>query len=116
MPFAPPTWDWAPTNKSVWGPAGWRWLHLRAIRYPRRAPTRDDAARAFVEIWAFLSQLPCRRCREHAKAYFARNPPDLRDGPALEVWAWRFHNAVNARLGKPLVSYAEYERLYARAR
>lgn len=91
--------------KSVWGPIGWRWVHHEARSYPRQ-PTRADAVRAFTRYWNFISRLPCSECRAHAIAYFTRNPPALSSGPALEIWAWRFHNAVNARLGKPLVAYS----------
>lgn len=107
-------WHWPAVPKGEWGPRGWRWLHLTAIAYPR-APTRADARRAFRRIWAFVSGLPCAECREHATRHVARCPPDLASTGALQAWAWRFHNMANARLGKRLISYGAYRRLYAAA-
>jgi len=106
-------WAWAAESKNKWGPKGWRWLHLVAIRYPL-APTRADAMVAFIRLWNFLTNLPCSECREHAIVYFSRHPPDLSNGEAFQTWAWRFHNSVNSRLRKPLVSHEAYVESFAR--
>jgi len=105
-------WDWPAGPKSVWGPVGWRWLHLTAIYYPR-APCPADAQRAAVRLRAFLARLPCAECRWHAARYLHHDPPALSGSEAFRVWTWRFHNAVNARLGHRLIPYAECRGLYA---
>jgi FAD-linked sulfhydryl oxidase len=105
-------WDWPAGPKSVWGPIGWRWLHLAAIYYPR-APAAADAEDTAARIGAFVARLPCAECRWHAALHLRRDPPALGSSGAFRVWAWRFHNAVNARLGHRRVSYAECCRLYA---
>ncbi len=101
----------APAPKEVWGPPRWRWLHNTAIEYPQR-PTRAEAHTAFLHIWNFINQLPCKECRVHAIRYMMLHPPDLSSSRALQVWVWRFHNAVNYRLGKQEISYEGYQRLY----
>lgn len=106
------TWIWPRVPKGTWGPRAWNWLHVTAINYPRE-PTLADARRAFRRIWNFVSNLPCAECREHAVRHVIRSPPTLTDSDALQAWVWRFHNVVNACLGKRLVSYEEYRRLYA---
>jgi hypothetical protein len=98
--------------KSEWGPPKWAWLHRTTISYPA-APTPGVARATHRRIWAFVSRLPCAVCRDHAIRYLQRHPPDLASTDALQTWAWRFHNAVNARLGKQLVSFDEYRVLYA---
>lgn len=110
---SPGAWRWPNVSKKQWGPPGWRWLHTTAINYPR-APTRADAQATFRRVWDFVSNLPCEECRRHATHYVTSNPPNLASSDAFQEWAWRFHNAANARLGKPLVSFEEYRRLYAR--
>ena len=99
-------------TKDQWGPRGWDWLHTTAIGYAHE-PTDLEKRAMFYRIWNFVSHLPCAECRGHATRYVAAAPPDLGDTYALQAWAWKFHNAVNARLGKRLVSYEEYQRLYA---
>ena len=106
------TWIRPNASKKQWGPKKWDRLHKIAIGYPRR-PSPADARVAYRSIWALVVNLPCAECREHAARYVTRNPPDLANTETLQIWAWRFHNAVNARLGKRLVSYWEYLRLYA---
>lgn len=107
-------WRWPRGPPSSWGPPAWGWLHREAIAYPQ-APTFADGQLAFRRIWAFVAQLPCARCRSHAIQYILARPPDLASSKKLQEWMWRFHNAVNARLGKPLMPYCRYEALYSLA-
>jgi hypothetical protein len=107
-------WAWPspPLPKNVWGALGWNWLHALAINYPAR-PSLQLALETHRRIWVFLRSLPCMDCQAHSTRYFTLKQPDLRNAHALQQWALDFHNAVNARLGKPQVSYREYLRLYA---
>jgi hypothetical protein len=100
-------------TKEEWGPRGWRWLHVTAIGYPLR-PTPGEARAAAERISGFVGHIPCPECRGHAARYVRRRPLALENSDSLQVWAWRFHNAVNARLGKPLVSFDAYRAAYAR--
>lgn len=44
--------------------------------------------------------VPCLMCQKHIVDYRKKNPPqDTTE--ALGVWIWKFHEAVNERLGKP---------------
>jgi FAD-linked sulfhydryl oxidase len=112
VPAAPEIWQWPNVPKGSWGPRGWNWLHILAINYPETA-TREDARVAFRRIWNFVTHLPCDDCRFHAVLFVRRRPPGLAGSVALQIWVWRFHNAVNARLDKRLVSYDEYLKRYA---
>jgi hypothetical protein len=66
-----------------------------------------------ARFWAFLHSLPCPECREHSLAYARTRPPDFSGSHAFQIWSWEFHNSVNARLGKPLMSAEEYNQHYA---
>lgn len=68
------------------GPALWREIHTRV---------NPDAA-WFATV---IARLPCGSCKADTLAYAKDNPPDF--GPGYPVWAWRFHNYINAKLGKP---------------
>lgn len=115
--MAPPLalpWTGLPPGSSpgVWGPRGWRWLHLAAIAYPD-SPTPADRLAAHGALWAFLQTIPCPECRVHAHAYARADPPDLSGAAGYQAWAWRFHNAVRRRLGKPPLDWAGYVAVYA---
>jgi hypothetical protein len=101
-----------PVDKSEWGPRGWSWLHTQAIDYAAR-PTKIQQAAMFARFWSFILHLPCEECLQHSTQYARQYPPDFSGSAGFQTWAWRFHNAVNYRLGKPLVSAEEYRRIYA---
>ena len=95
----------------MWGPRGWRWLHSLAISFPRN-PTARDRALARKQLADFIEKLPCKECRAHSAKYFADSPPDLTNSGTFQVWAWKFHNDVNKRLGKPLLPLSAYQQMY----
>jgi len=98
--------------KKEWGPRGWNWLHMVAISYPSN-PTITDARATFRRIWNHAAGLPCPECKGHAVQYIINNPPDLKNTHALQAWVWKFHNAVNVRLKKPVMSFEDYLESYA---
>ncbi|GFR89101.1 sulfhydryl oxidase [Elysia marginata] len=95
--------------KNEWGPCGWAWLHTQAINFPEH-PTKLDQMAMFARFWSFIQTLPCLECRIHSTKYAREYPPDFSGSAGFQTWAWRFHNAVNYRLGKPLMSAEEYRR------
>lgn len=105
-------WVWPDRPKSWWGPRAWNWLHSLGIYFPED-PSPEEKRAALARIHRFVADLPCHECATHATAYIRRTPPDVESSEALQSWAWAFHNAVNARLGKPPLSFAKYRRLYA---
>lgn len=105
-------WAWPNAPITEWGPRGWRWLHVTAINYARY-PSMAEGRIAFRRIWNFIENLPCADCRAHGLAYVIQHPPDLTDSDALQRWMWAFHNSVNTRLKKAVVSFEEYRGVYA---
>lgn len=101
-----------PVPKDEWGPRAWYWLHTSAIYYPAH-PTAAAHSTMFARFWSFVQNLPCPECRLHAIQYAREYPPDFSGTDRFQTWAWRFHNAVNHRLGKPLLSAEEYRQAYA---
>lgn len=104
------------THANVWGPGCWFVLHLNSFQ------ARDISSQTeFVRFLRNLIQhLPCEHCRGHATRYLLDNPPERFIGrqdsqgdsmPLLE-YTWRFHNAVNQRLGKSQLPYAVVKQSY----
>lgn len=83
-----------------------------AINYPA-TPSTVDARTAVKRIWNFVSNLPCDECKFHAIRFVMQSPPALESTYSMQTWAWKFHNSVNARLGKPVISYTKYQHLYS---
>lgn len=89
----------------------WYKIHCLAIFYPDH-PHEGDALGTARELAHIVERLPCEVCLGHAREYLRLTPPDFSDSGALQFWAYTFHNAVNARLGKPCPSYERYQDIY----
>lgn len=105
--FPPPKW--------VWGPRRWYRLHLLAIGLCPQ-PSPEQKRDALRRLWEEVRDLPCQECKGHAARYLLAHPPTLESGNAAERWVFDFHNAVNARVGNPLLSWEDYKSLYAQER
>ncbi|AGO84069.1 Sulfhydryl oxidase [Pandoravirus salinus] len=97
------------------GPPMWETLHYAAFQCPEPFDERAPALVALVRGYVVL--LPCAECRAHFAALLDAHPPEVaaRYGrQAFARWTVDAHNAVNARLGKPLFAYDQAARRYAR--
>jgi hypothetical protein len=94
----------------------WETLHYAAYQCPEPFIERAHALVGLARGYAAL--LPCAECRGHFSALLEAHPPEIaaqqgREGFAR--WTVDAHNAVNARLGKPLFTYDQAARRYARS-
>jgi len=91
-------------DKSEWGKAGWKLLHAATFGYPENPSLEKQFA-----MWNFLHSLscalPCGTCEKECKSYVNKNPPPVDNAKELQLWGYHFHEAVNARLGKPSFSW-----------
>lgn len=58
-------------------------------------------------IYRLYKNFPCKACKQHFERYLQENPPEeyLTLQYGLFIWSWKFHNLVNKRLGKPVISF-----------
>ena len=84
------------------GPALWATIHT-IIRAYEPTPNGQLALRAFMAALGDL--FPCARCAPHVQAA-AKDIPTHSKAAALK-WSIDFHNAVNARIGKPVLTYTQ---------
>lgn len=97
------------SNPEVVGPGTWWVLHMKA-----KAATDDKGIKDFIAFMLFLREnFSCMKCRKHIGEYIDTHPfSDLinyrnseGERQGMFKWSWLFHNAVNARLGKPHVDW-----------
>ncbi len=79
------------------GPILWNNIHTRA----GQCRTIDDKQRCIDYLYHLQQTFPCNRCKPHFGHYLKINPPNT--NMDLFFWTVDFHNAVNKRLGKPIV-------------
>jgi hypothetical protein len=99
----------------VWGPSFWFTLHNSASGYPVN-PTSYVIERMKGVILAIPILLRCEVCKEHATTYIEKYVDKLDEicgsRDSLFKFFVDFHNAVNIRHDKPVLSYDEAYKLY----
>ena len=97
-------------SPDVWGSAFWFINHLGSVSAPENIPIEKRE-----KYWGFIDGIPemleCDNCKVHAREYVDFHEPwkdricSSRDN--LVKFFVDFHNAVNERNGKPIISYDE---------
>ena len=103
------------SDPRVWGPPFWFSLHTSAANYPEKAShmVRDLMV---GRLLALPVEIPCASCRPHASAFIEANKhklPDICSGrDSLFNFYVDFHNKVNQRHNKKVLSYDEARTLW----
>ncbi len=93
----------------IWGPYGWKFLHLVTLGYPEN-PTEQDMINYKKYINALQKVLPCEKCRNNMHKHMNKIPLTadiLSSRKEFIKWGIDFHNIVNYYTGKKMLSYPE---------
>jgi Erv1 / Alr family len=105
----------ASNNPLVWGPPFWYVLHNGAYHYPQHSSPLH-AERMKNLIIGLPVMIPCATCKEHATAFIEKHRSRLIDicssRDSLFKFFVDFHNQVNRRYGKRVLSYEEAYSIY----
>lgn len=91
----------------VWGPMLWVVLHLISLNYPMN-PTNQHKRDYRTFFLVLRKVLPCGACRNSYTDFVLRNPKTkltwgaFQSRESLSRWVFTLHNAVNAKLCKPV--------------
>ena len=108
------------TDPKYIGPGKWHDIHQVAWEAQNKIGKEQ-----FVSFMNNLCEkFPCSTCRTHCKEYIQNHPMKNYEDVLVEVgterlslglfvWAWKFHNAVNARLNKPQMSWDTCYNMYS---
>jgi len=105
-------------DPTQWGSALWDSMHWIAAGCPDQPNlVEQQGYKHYFETLPFI--LPCQECREHIQQVYQQLPlsaPILSQGAFLRQWVFEIHNAVNARLSKPLLPWTltEIDQRYPR--
>lgn len=103
-------------DPDLWGPAKWFSLHSGAYYYPERADAKTiELMKGYIHGLPVM--LPCKSCSYHATMFIKEREKDLdticSSNYNLFNFFVDFHNYVNKRKGKPLMSYEDARKLYS---
>jgi len=104
-----------PRDPRVWGPAFWFTLHNGSVNYPIKAsPIWAERMKGF--ILGMPVMIPCEKCRDHATSHIEANYYRLNEivsgREQLFNFFVSFHNYVNERYDKPIMSNKDAYDLY----
>ena len=93
-----------------WGPITWLFIHViveKIIESQFHSCKKD----IFEIIITIVNMLPCPFCREWAVGYLKSNPlSKCNSKQELKLFIYKMHNAVNAKLNKPIALEEDLER------
>lgn len=103
-------------SPEVWGEAFWFILHLGSCHATKEITSKDAS-----KYWGFIEgiplMLPCRNCADHASMFIAmhkyRKAEICANRNSLIKFFVDFHNDVNKRSGKPLLSLRDVKRMFS---
>ena len=98
-------------NPNYSGPGIWFNMHTNCAW----ATTPEQKRFAIDQIKNLQSKFPCGECKVHFGNYIQAHPMESTingNEEALFLWSFNFHNAVNARLRKPQLSYEDAKKIY----
>jgi hypothetical protein len=101
-------------DPQVWGPSFWFTLHNSSLHYPQN-PTNYIKNAMKYRILAIPYELPCENCKQHAQAFIQSR--DLNNAVKSQKNLFKFyvdfHNEVNKRYNKRVISYKEAEKIWS---
>jgi hypothetical protein len=105
------------SNPQFWGSSFWLILHNGALRYPEQAtPLFITRMKGFIKGIPYM--IPCHECKQHAIAFIdSRTDNELNEicsgRDKLFKFYVDFHNKINIRYNKPIMSYEDAYKLYS---
>jgi hypothetical protein len=99
-------------RKSEWGPITWKLIHCISIKAnPNLSQEQFNELKNIIS--RIVSNLPCPYCTSHAIDYLSRtNYKSIRNINDLTLYLFNFHNNVNIRLNKPIITFEEHNTIY----
>lgn len=100
-PFA----DMSKVGRGVWFS-----IHIMALHVANTSSGKKEFCKT---IRAICDNYKCGNCKSHCQEYIRNHPPEeymnvkseMGEEIGLFKWSWMFHNAVNSRIGKPVIDY-----------
>ena len=85
-----------------WTDSTWQLIHMYCFLEKKKKNVIDL-------LHALAKALPCVHCSKHMLLYLDKYPPQE---SSLFQWSIDFHNNVNARTNKPMITYEQAKNVY----
>lgn len=102
-------------SPSIWGPRFWFVFHIATTVFPTK-PSNHVSSAFFKFILSIPLLLPCVECRDHSMVFLTKNFATAKEAVQSRMGVFKFfvdfHNSVNERLGKKVMSLEEAMEFY----
>lgn len=101
-------------DPKIWGPSFWDTFHTIASTYDDNpSKSIQEATKQFIQSIPIF--LPCKECQDHAFAFIKKSNLNsvVSNKSAMFLFFFNFHNEVNKRLNKPVMSYKNAVKKYS---
>lgn len=95
------------SGPACWGPLQWMAMHQLVRGYPRDNPTQAQKEALVTYMTSLAEIMPCSLCADHWRAIAPTVAGATSNRYSALKWTIDVHNAVNARLGKPVLTYGQ---------
>lgn len=95
---------------SKWGPIFWEFFHCLLYLYDK---DQKNTLSNFL-YKDFPRLIPCGSCRKHYISIIQQTPPPYHSEEEMIAWGFSVHNAVNEKLGKPVLAHEQLFQKYKR--
>jgi hypothetical protein len=101
------------SDPKLWGVHLWQFLHYSVKKFPEH-PNQIEISLMKSWISSLPIIIPCETCKRHYKEYIDASNLDSVCSSRMTLFNFMvdIHNAVNTRLGKPVISHEEAWSMY----
>lgn len=103
------------SNPQIFGPPLWRMIHLIPFNYHHNL-TKEEQQEVYMTFLGLPGLIPCANCKAHCREYVLNNLKEFRIAAQkrddLFEFFVNFHNEVNKRLGKKIISIGDAKKMY----
>ena len=102
--------------KHTWGPLLWGFIHtISIVDFEEEAQVRftKEAVESLRGVGACI---PCKKCRVHYDTFFQTEIEGRDRFGRMELFRLfvEFHNTINQKYGKPVLTYEEAHKIWAK--
>ncbi len=100
-------------DPKVFGPGTWTVTHILGL-VSDEGGRKNDYRFFSLYVYRMVHALPCAKCRRHAVRYLNKHPtPTAESFASMFEWSVEFHNVVNKKLGKPILTVDQCRQIYS---
>ena len=99
-----------------WGHSLWKFIHAICIIDKETPQNNAKESRKVIKILKSIKNIiPCEECKQEWKKHIhTLYTLDIYKPMELFHWSWQFHNKINKKINKPIITYDDALRIHTK--